>query len=169
MHGGRIEARSDGLGKGSEFIVRLPLLAGEPAPELRPSYAAPQPAARRRILVAEDERDGAESLAALLRLNHHQVAMALDGLQAVEAAERERPEVILLDLGMPGLDGYAVCRQIRAQPWGRTARIVAVTGWGQDENRRRTAEAGFDDHLVKPVEPARLLTLLSQASDKALQ
>jgi signal transduction histidine kinase len=160
LHGGRVGAHSEGPGKGSEFSVWLPLPPQAPAP------AAPEgrgePGGGRRVLVADDERDGAESLAVFLRLHGHQVETAFDGQEAVAAAERERPDVILLDIGMPVLDGYAACRRIREQPWSKGMRIIALTGWGHDEDRRRTAEAGFDDHLVKPVEPRRLIELLSQ-------
>lgn len=178
MHGGHIEARSEGLGRGSAFIVRLPILdnadadadadsdadadAGAPAtspePELRQKPGSPRP---RRILVVDDNADGARSLALFLSISGHAVEMAYDGLEAVAAAERFNPEVVLLDIGMPQLDGYGACRRIREQPWGKTMVIVALTGWGQEEDQRKTREAGFDAHLVKPVSGAMLLATLA--------
>jgi PAS domain S-box-containing protein len=164
MHGGSIAAQSAGPGQGSEFSVRLPTL-----PPIAPARAqhpqaqedGKQPAGR-RILVVDDNRDIVDSLAMLLRLVGNQVETAADGLEAVAAAERQRPDLILLDIGMPKLDGYAACRQIREQPWGQAMAIVALTGWGQEDDRRRSREAGFDGHLVKPVEPAALLKLLGE-------
>lgn len=161
MHGGSVEARSEGVGKGSEFVVRLPL---DPAACMRTPQDPPPEQGRgesaHRVLVVDDKADVVESMAMLLRLHGNAVETASDGIEAVAAAERFRPELILLDLGMPRLDGLDACRRIRAQPWGRTMKIVAVTGRGQDEDRRRTAEAGFDGHLVKPVAPAAVLALL---------
>ena len=164
MHGGTIEARSAGPGQGSEFIVRLPALPHAPAaqPPCPSARACGEPVAARRILVVDDNRDIVDSLALLLRLVGNQVETAGDGLAAVEAAGRYRPDLILLDIGMPRLDGYSACRQIRAQPWGRGMAIVALTGWGQEEDRRRSREAGFDGHLVKPVEPSALIALLAE-------
>jgi PAS domain S-box-containing protein len=162
LHGGGVEARSEGLGRGSEFRVRLPAAAQTPAPE-RPRGEAgePGPAARRRILVVDDNRDSADSLAMLLKFMGHEVGTAYDGEQAVEAAGALRPDVALLDIGMPRLDGYAACRRIREQPWGRPMFLIALTGWGQEEDRRRTEAAGFDHHMLKPVDPAELLKLLA--------
>ena len=116
----------------------------------------------RRILVADDNKDVVESLALLLRVTGHEVETAHDGLEAVELAARFRPEVVLLDIGMPELDGYAVCRRIRQHPWGKAMVIVALTGWGQDGDRRKAEEVGFNGHLVKPVEPSALLRLLAE-------
>jgi CheY-like chemotaxis protein len=112
------------------------------------------------VLVAEDNPDVAESLAMLLRIYGCTVEIAPDGEAAVEAARRLKPDLILLDIGMPKLDGNAACRSIRAEPWGRTLTVYALTGWGQDDDRRRSQEAGFDGHLVKPVEPDALLHLI---------
>ncbi len=165
MHGGRIEAHSEGVGCGSAFIVHLPVVA-DTATRLPPDRGetndrkAPP---SRRILVVDDEAICARALAGLLQRLGNEVEIAHDGLEAVAAAERYRPEVILLDIGMPKLDGYAACRQIRAQPWGKATQIVAVTGWGTDEHRRRSAEAGFDAHLVKPVDAPALAQLLAEA------
>ena len=160
MHGGSVEARSEGLGRGSEFVVRLPLVevampkAPEPAPAVKPAQG-------RRILIVDDNEDGAESLAMMLTLQGHEVQTAHDGLAALEAAERFRPQVVLLDIGLPKLNGYEVCRRIRALPWGRDLTVVAVTGWGQDEDRQKSKEAGFDTHVVKPIDPSLLVRLLA--------
>lgn len=163
LHGGTVKAYSAGRGKGSEFTVRLPVLAD--APTLAPPHAdgngESTATPSRRILVADDMTDCAESLALLPRMTGNAVETAHDGLAAVEIAERFRPEVVLLDIGMPKLNGYDACRRIREQPWGRNMVLVALTGWGTEEDRRRTEEAGFDAHLVKPVDPDTLTTLLS--------
>jgi PAS domain S-box-containing protein len=162
LHGGAIEARSEGPGRGCVFVVRLPILGEAPVapPQRSDEWQEPVPAAALRILVADDNRDSAESLALLLRVTGYEVETAHDGLEAVKAAARRRPDVVLLDIGMPKLDGYAACRCMRAQTWGKDMAIFALTGWGQDEDRRRSTAAGFDGHLVKPVEPAALLGLL---------
>ncbi|HTO51934.1 MAG TPA: PAS domain S-box protein [Myxococcota bacterium] len=161
MHGGGVEAASAGHGLGSEFVVRLPLAAPLGIPEpAEPPPDSGREVTPRRVLVVDDMEDSAESLAMLLRLDGHQVHVANDGLAAIEAAERLQPDLMLLDLGLPSLSGYEVCRQIRKQPWGREIRIVALTGWGQDEDRRQTQEAGFDAHLVKPIEPRQLAEIL---------
>jgi CheY-like chemotaxis protein len=115
-----------------------------------------------RILVVDDNQDAMASLAILLKTSGHQVETASDGLTGVAAAERYRPDLMLLDIGLPGLDGYSVCRRIRAQSWGQAIHIVALTGWGQDEDRRRAQAAGFDGHLVKPVALATLQQLLKE-------
>ena len=159
MHGGTIEARSGGEGKGSQFIVRLPVsMEAGKAP-----YAAKvphEPARTYRILVVDDNRDAATSLATLLQMTGHESFTAFDGPTALEAMERHRPDVALLDIGLPGVSGYEVCRRARAQPWGSDITFIALTGWGQTEDRRRTQEAGFDSHLVKPVEFAALVAQL---------
>ncbi|MBX9582114.1 MAG: response regulator [Gemmataceae bacterium] len=142
-------------------MVRLPAV---PAPTDDPPGGGaderPPPAAR-RVLVVDDNRDGAASLAMMLKLLGNETRTAHDGLEAVDVAAAFRPDVILLDVGMPKLNGYDACRRIRGQPWARGAVIVACTGWGQDEDRRRSAEAGFDHHLVKPVDPQALMKLLA--------
>ncbi len=163
MHGGTVGARSEGLSKGSEFIVRLRVADGSPVPQPPPTDGRDRMTTlpKRRILVAEDNQDTADSLAMLLRVAGHEVHAVHDGQEAVEAAQWFRPDVILLDIGMPKLNGYDACRLIREQPGGRNVVLVALTGWGQDEDRRRSQEAGFDEHLVKPVEPADLEKLLA--------
>ena len=134
-------------------------------PQERMQRPPPPPAtarAARRILVADDNADALESLATLLSLNGHEVYRALDGSVALEAAERYQPDVVLLDIGMPRLSGYEVARQIRARPWGQRLVLVALTGWGQESDRRRSQEAGFNSHLVKPVDPGELDRLLAE-------
>ncbi|MEO6711256.1 MAG: ATP-binding protein, partial [Planctomycetota bacterium] len=162
MHGGSVSARSEGEGLGSQFIVRLPLLIDAPQP-VAPSTSQEQPLRirARRILIVDDNQDSVLSLAALLDLNGCETQTARDGVEAVEKAEWYRPEIVLLDIGLPKLSGYDACRAIRAQASGRDIVIVALTGWGQDEDRLKSIEAGFDSHLVKPVEHDRLLRLLS--------
>jgi signal transduction histidine kinase len=172
MHGGSVAARSEGLGKGSEFLIRLPLFireqveSGQPLQQLsaleQSMTNAEGPArTQRRILVADDNNDALESLATLLQLSGHEVYTAANGAMALESAEQHRPEVALLDIGMPKLDGYEVARRIRAQPWGQRITLVALTGWGQDSDRRRSQEAGFDSHLVKPLDLDKLTELLA--------
>ncbi len=164
MHGGTVEAHSPGLGQGSELVVRLPLSAREPEkPEGREIADARQvpPSSGLRLLVVDDNQDAANSLAMLLRLQGHEVRVAHDGPAALEMVDVYRPEMVFLDIGMPGMDGYEVARRLRRQPGLESVRLAALTGWGQQEDRRRTAEAGFDHHLVKPVEPAALEGLLA--------
>jgi CheY-like chemotaxis protein/anti-sigma regulatory factor (Ser/Thr protein kinase) len=161
MHFGTVEVTSGGPNRGTEFVVRLPLLTDDaPAEAARP---APESAAprRRHILVVDDNRDAAESLALLLRLFGNEVRTAYDGRIALDAAQAHRPDVVLLDIGLPGLDGLEVCRRLRAQPDGGQMLIVAMTGYGQEEDKRRSREAGFNDHLVKPVDFDALKGLLS--------
>lgn len=164
LHDGTIEARSDGPDQGSEFIVRLPLIIPPPADVPPPSAVARAPAlCGIRILVVDDNQDSAVTLGMLLRLKGNEIRAAHDGLQALAIAETFRPELVLLDIGLPKLNGYDVARRIRAQEWGRKSILVALTGWGQDEDRRRSKEAGFDFHLVKPVDLAHLETLLGDS------
>jgi CheY-like chemotaxis protein len=163
MHGGSVEALSAGRGRGAEFVVRLPALvapaASAPEPEAPP---APLPAgAPRRILVVDDNLDAAASLALLLEMKGNDVRTARDGREALGLAEQFRPEMIFLDIGLPGLDGHGVCRRIREQPWGHELPIVALTGWSQEEDRRRSRQSGFTHHLVKPAEPALIDRLLA--------
>lgn len=167
LHGGTVEARSEGLGWGSEFIVRLPLAAAV-APKSPPP--AEHPAcnlAARRILVVDDNRDAANSLGRLLGVLGADVRIAHDGPAALKVLATFHPEVMLLDLGMPGMDGLEVARQIRRQPEHRAVTLIALTGWGQAEDRRRTQLAGFDHHLTKPVDIQLLLSLLASLEDPA--
>ena len=160
LHGGRVEVFSDGPGKGSEFVVRLPALVGESA-AAAPAEPAEAPVPPRRILVVDDNVDAAESLATLLQLGGHEVLTAHTGVRAVEAARQFRPEVVLHDIGLPGLTGYEVTRELRRDPVTRAALVVAMTGYGQETDRQRSREAGFDHHLVKPADPAELRRLLA--------
>jgi len=162
MHGGTVEAHSEGLGHGSEFVVRLPILVGAPKPPPDPSGTESTPTTVRRILVVDDNRDSAESLATLLTFSGHVTHTAYDGLEAVEAAATFQPDVLLLDIGLPKLNGYEAARKIREQPSGKGLVIIALTGWGQEEDRRRSAEAGFNAHLVKPVDLVALKNLLAE-------
>jgi PAS domain S-box-containing protein len=161
LHGGTIEARSAGIGRGSEFIVRLParvLKQSKPSPTLDASEAVPPQ--RRRLLIADDNEDAAESLAALLRMDGHDVAVVSNGRQALAAISATQPEVALLDIGMPDLSGYEVARQLRQGPLGQNITLIAITGWGQDRDKARAIEAGFNHHFTKPIEPDVLLELL---------
>jgi signal transduction histidine kinase/ActR/RegA family two-component response regulator len=162
MHGGRVHADSAGPGHGSEFTVRLPLLSQAARPSS--SAAVSQPpgvVTARRVLIVDDSLDGAESLAMLLQLGGHETHVAHDGIEGIEAASKLRPDVVLLDIGLPRLNGYEVCRRLRAEPWGKDLMLVALTGWGQEEDRHRSNDAGFDAHLVKPVDHDALLKLLA--------
>jgi signal transduction histidine kinase len=167
MHGGSVSANSAGPGQGSEFVIRLPLLGSAARPGRQGSARAEEMTPRtspvpRRILVADDNRDALESLTELLKLQGHEVFSAADGRMALECAERHLPEIALLDIGMPLLDGYEVARRIRAQSWGQHVTLLALTGWGQQADRQRSQEAGFDLHLVKPVDPEKLAQLLER-------
>ncbi|MDQ3776004.1 MAG: PAS domain S-box protein [Pseudomonadota bacterium] len=166
MHGGTVEVHSAGVGQGSEVVVHLPIMEETPKPLPAPSASDPTTTIARRILVVDDNPDSAESLAMLLQINGNETHMAHDGLQAVEAAERFRPEVVLLDIGLPQLNGYDACRRIREQPWGKTMVLIALTGWGQEEDRRKSKAAGFDVHLVKPVDYGALMELLALPADQ---
>jgi signal transduction histidine kinase len=163
LHGGEISATSLGVDQGSEFTVRLPLLdARAVAGQAAAGAGKVEPAApiRRNILIADDNQDALESLALMLRMEGHEVHCASDGEEALLLAGQRRPEIVVLDVGMPKLDGCEVARRIRAETWGRDAVLVALTGWGQEIDRRRSREAGFDMHLVKPVDPATLCDML---------
>jgi PAS domain S-box-containing protein len=161
MHGGSVTASSAGPGQGSEFVVRLPILAAQPAstpsaePPTRPALLP------RRILVVDDNQDTAASLVMLLQQDANEIRAAYDGPEAIQTAQQFRPDVVLLDIGLPNLNGYDVARHIRAQPWGRNMLLVALTGWGQGEDRRKSKEAGFDYHLVKPVKYGSLVELFA--------
>jgi CheY-like chemotaxis protein len=162
LHGGSVEARSEGPGKGSEFIVRLPIVeAAEEAAPVPRGQGEPPCASQCRILVVDDNRDSADSMSLMLRHLGHDVRAAYDGAEAEQAADTFRPDAVLLDIGLPKRNGYEVARHIRRQPWGAAVLLIAVTGWGQEEDRRKAAEAGFDHHLTKPVNPAELRRLLA--------
>jgi CheY-like chemotaxis protein len=166
MHGGSVTAESAGVGQGSTFRIRLPALQTHPE---RPTGSAPQGwtatnGGGRCILVVDDNQDSATSMALMLKLMGNQVRIAHDGIEAVEMAEALRPEVILMDVGMPRLNGYDATRRIREQPWGRSLLIIALTGWGQEDDKERSRQAGCDGHLVKPVSLPDLEQLLDRLS-----
>jgi CheY-like chemotaxis protein/two-component sensor histidine kinase len=160
MHGGTVQARSAGEGKGSEFVVRLPIVEVRQMATPPPSVPK-EPARTHRILVVDDNEDSASSLAMLLEITGNETFIAHDGAAALEAAMEHRPEVVLLDIGLPTLNGYEVGRRIRDEAWGKDVILIALTGWGQEEDRRKSQEAGFDGHLVKPVNYPALMALLS--------
>ena len=161
MHGGSVSAYSEGLGQGSEFVVRLPTVVPQHQ-AVENNTSEPQPINVRRILIVDDNEDSAMTLSMLFEMTGDETQTAHDGLKAVETAETFRPDVALLDIGLPGLSGYEVARQIRAQPWGEAMVLVALTGWGQQEDRQRSTEAGFNAHMVKPVDHEELLKLLGE-------
>ncbi len=182
LHEGALHAESEGEGHGSVFRVRLPVSARAPQAEPIQIAASPEPARDAsspppnvpptcscRVLVVDDNIDAAESLSMLLELEGAKVRQAHDGFEALAIAREFAADVIVLDIGMPGMDGYAVCRQLRAMPRGEDTRILAVTGWGQQEDRRKTREAGFDAHLVKPVDPDELTRILCEVSAGKLE
>ena len=162
LHRGRIEVRSAGKGRGAEFVVRLPLSTGVPSQARTLRSAAPRPV---RVLVADDNRDAADSLQRVLALYGHEVRVAYDGASALRIGQEFRPRVAVLDIAMPGSDGYEVARAMRRQQ-GRDVTIVALTGWGQENDRKRAMEAGFDHHIVKPVDPGALNQLLADVAEK---
>ncbi len=165
LHGGNVSAHSEGLNRGSVFTVKFPLavsVADEAAPVPPPALSLSSTAALtgRRVLVVDDNRDSANSLSLLLELDGHEVRRAYDGLEALDIAEEFRPEITLLDIGMPRLDGYGAARELRNRDWARKVVLIALTGWGQAEDKRLAREAGFDHHMVKPVDPDALRQLL---------
>jgi len=160
LHGGSVEARSDGPGAGSEFIVRLPIRAPLEVTDIEPTAENPVSGAGLKILVVDDNQDAADACASLLELSGHLVQTAYTGRHAVELAETFRPHALLLDIGLPDFNGYELAAKIRASPWGRDVMLIAVTGWGQEEDRRRALEAGCDHHLTKPVAPETVESLL---------
>ncbi|HEU4460038.1 MAG TPA: PAS domain S-box protein [Methylibium sp.] len=163
LHHGTIEARSEGPGKGSEFVVRLPRPALSDGPDgAARAAASATTAAPKRLLVVDDNFDAATSLGELLALQGHEVRTAFSGREGLRVAQEWQPQALLLDIGMADLNGYELCRRIRAEPWGRDALLIACTGWGQEADRARAQEAGFDVHLVKPIEPASLGELLAR-------
>jgi signal transduction histidine kinase len=165
VHGGTVEAFSPGVGRGSEFVVRLPLAKpAAPADLGKTGGPALDGVLPRRILLVDDNKDAADSMALLLQMHGHKVRTAHDGIDGLKAAEEFRPEVALLDLGLPNLNGYELAQRIREQLWGKDITLIAITGWGQEEDRRRSKLAGFDHHLVKPVRSASIEELLNGPS-----
>jgi CheY-like chemotaxis protein len=165
LHQGGIEALSEGVGHGSQFILTLPVApAGAATPAPAPRSASGRADKPRRILVVDDNRDAAESLMTLLEIAGHDVRFTLDGEAAIAIAERFRPDVMILDLGMPTVSGYDVARRIHDRPWGKQVYLVALSGWGQEDERLRTRAAGFHAHFVKPIAPEALSRALEASS-----
>jgi PAS domain S-box-containing protein len=160
LHGGTIEARSEGHARGSEFVVRLPYRTLPSSTRSAPSTASKEKGPCKRVLIADDNRDAAESLAILLRMEGHEVTVVHDGKEAIAAFDVLLPEIALLDIGMPELDGYEVARQVRQRSLGRAVTLVAITGWGQESDKGRALAAGFNHHFTKPVEPERVMELM---------
>jgi PAS domain S-box-containing protein len=165
LHQGEIEARSAGRGKGTEFLIQLPTTGAAPARRPSPPERHTAPAASRRVLIADDNHDAAVSLSILLQSMGHDTRVVHDGVEALEVAELFQPDVMLLDIGMPRLDGYETARRIASRPWAAATQIVAVTGWGQEADRQQAKEAGFHRHLVKPVDLDALRDLISSAPE----
>jgi len=165
MHGGTVRARSEGLSRGSEFEVRLPLLADQPEARARARAQRAVPHERKRLLLVEDNPDIGETLRDLLQILGHRVELAVDGLRGVQLALATRPDAALVDIGLPGIDGYEVARRVRAAETGKRILLVALTGYGRPEDRERALESGFDAHLVKPVDPQELNHLLDELSE----
>jgi CheY-like chemotaxis protein/two-component sensor histidine kinase len=162
MHGGAVQAYSAGPGTGAEFVVRFPISENASVSKKeRPTANGQSSKVFGRILVVDDNRDSAETLAQLLRSHGNTTLTAFDGLEALEVAPEFRPNVVLLDIGLPKLNGYDTARRIREQPWGQEVALVALTGWGKEEDRRRSSQAGFDNHMVKPVDFEKLTELLA--------
>ena len=161
MHGGKIEAQSKGLGQGSEFIIHLPQ-ASPPTPLPGPAIPAAPVASKMRILVADDNQDSAETMSMLFGLDGNEVVTASNGLEALTKAESFQPEIVLLDIGMPEMDGYEAARRIRATAWGQKMFLIALTGWGKDEDKEKAKAAGFDIHMVKPVDYDKLKEVLTK-------
>jgi PAS domain S-box-containing protein len=166
LHGGTVEAKSEGLGHGSEFIVKLPIASTDSASTPTDHAAAPNPRTR-RILVADDNQDAANSLAMILEMDGHEVRVAHDGRAALSVAQTFRPDTVLLDIGMPQLNGYEVARALRQEPWGAGITLIALTGWGQESDRQKAIDAGFDRHLTKPIDPGALESLLAESTNRA--
>ncbi|MBN9522717.1 response regulator [bacterium] len=163
LHGGRVEVRSEGAGRGSEFVVRLPTAEDRPASPGAQENTASATAAGRRILVVDDNADAADSMAVLLGLHGHTVRTAADGEAAIAAAAEFHPDVVLCDIGLPGMNGYEVARRLRTVPGLAETRFIALTGYGREGDARRSREAGFHAHLVKPLDPAGLSVALGLA------
>jgi PAS domain S-box-containing protein len=164
MHDGTVVARSAGLGRGTEFEVRLPIVTG--AAPTEPSVSCPLPRVAQRILVVDDNRDSATSMAKLLTMTGYQTQTAFDGIEALDAAEKFRPDVVLLDIGLPKMNGYEAARKLRERPWAERLLLVALTGWGQEEDRQKSRNSGFDAHMVKPVEYKALIKFLAESETR---
>jgi CheY-like chemotaxis protein len=162
LHGGSVHAYSEGPGRGSEFTLRLPLVTVSNDPRIQHATPDVQPDAGRKVLVVDDNRDTAETLACLVRMQGYDARASFNGSDALELAETFHPDIVLLDIGMPGLNGYEIAQHIRKRLWGQRITLIAVTGWGQEDDRRRAIAAGFDYHLRKPIDPDFLQSLLKE-------
>jgi CheY-like chemotaxis protein len=166
LHGGRVDVRSEGLGRGSEFVVHLPHRVI--APQGAVAASAPAGAAdiraqrRERVLVVDDNRDAAESLGMVLSFAGYEATIAYGGAEALEIAARERPRAAIVDIGMPGMSGHEVARRMRLEAWGRNAVLIALTGWGQEQDKQAARAAGFDAHLTKPIDPSDVERVLGE-------
>jgi CheY-like chemotaxis protein len=163
-HGGTIEARSPGIGQGSEFQIRLPLATEAVSAPPLTSESDSRPITPLRILVVDDNIEAADALSQLLGLSGHEVEAVHDGSDALELAARFHPQAVLLDIGLPKMNGYDVCRLMRREPWGKDLAVIALTGFGQDADRQKSSAAGFDGHLVKPVELEAVLRILDMVA-----
>jgi CheY-like chemotaxis protein len=161
LHGGTIEAHSDGPGRGSEFAIRLPLAPNASSEQPADAAQVQSVPPGRRIMIVDDNKDAGDALAMLLELAAHEVRVAYSGRVALALAQTFRPEVAFIDIGMPDLNGYEVAQALRREPWGAQIRLVALTGWGQHDDRQRAKDAGFDRHLTKPVDSEALEPLLN--------
>ena len=164
LHGGTVEAHSSGVGHGSEFSIHLPrsvVVSQRPTGELEhlPSLQAAGP--RGKVMVVDDNRDAADTLSLVLRMSGHEVFVGHSGKDALELGPRERPDAVILDIGMPDMTGYDAARRIRREAWGRQVLLVAVTGWGQEDDKEKARAAGFDRHLTKPIDPDQLERMLT--------
>jgi len=162
LHGGSVSAHSGGVGQGSEFVVRLPLGSPSSARDEERGAPASEAAKPLRLLVADDNRDSASTFAALLQASGHEVSVAHTGREAFDLAGKLQPDALLLDIGMPELNGYQLAQRIRGTSWGRAVTLIAITGWGQEQDKRRALAAGFDQHLTKPIDPSHLEALLQR-------
>jgi CheY-like chemotaxis protein len=162
LHGGSVAARSDGIGKGSEFVIRLPVSEEERIVASKPRRLPPASGRGRSVLIVDDNEDAAISLSMVLEMEGHRVHVAFDGTSGFEAAQDNRPEVIILDIGLPDTNGYEVARRIRKEPWGVHVDLIALTGWGQEKDRQDAQAAGFDHHFTKPADLERLARLLNK-------
>ena len=160
LHGGSIEAHSEGLGRGSEFALRLPVTLNSSLKQPAHDVPVRSVAAGRRVMIVDDNKDAGDALAMLLELAAHEVRVAYSGRGALTLAQTFRPDVAFIDIGMPDLSGYEVAQAIRREPWGAQIRLVALTGWGQHDDRERAKEAGFDRHITKPVDSEVIEPLL---------
>jgi CheY-like chemotaxis protein len=164
MHGGSVEVRSGGPGRGSEFVVRLPLLVTQPSASTSETWPQRGGCPRRRVRVVDDNEDAARLLSMAVEAMGSEVYTAFDGVEAIEIAARVEPDVVVMDIGMPRLDGYETARRMRDAPWRGRALLVALTGWGQEEDKQRAADAGVDRHLVKPLDVRSLRSLLEDGT-----